>query len=342
MSTIVHRDEESANRFAVARVQEVLPWHQSIASALQNNAFDLSAALRRRVLQLSRRLHRGLSIEQALGDVDALAVLVPLSKQADVASLPQRIDAAVGDAIIVISQTIQPPRLRLSQLIYPLLILGLTGLVFMAYAIFLVPVFDSMFQEFDLELPWITNVIVSISRGLQQVLLPLVVGIVVLLSLALMFVIWRRYLSSDDGSRRQTWDHRRTAMAKLAWHLSLLLDAGFSRLRAIEIAGERVEHPSIRMQVEACRKAEQNASPESDNVPQVNGLLYQAMQLRDVGATVDLLRELAAIERERRQRVSTWATAWLTPVSVVIAGTLATTMLAALLLPLVSLISALS
>jgi type IV pilus assembly protein PilC len=55
-----------------------------------------------------------------------------------------------------------------SALIYPSAVLAIAGLVLMLILVFVVPAFQNIFASFGAELPWLTQVVISLSEAIQR------------------------------------------------------------------------------------------------------------------------------------------------------------------------------
>ena len=55
-----------------------------------------------------------------------------------------------------------------SALIYPSAVLAIAGLVLVLILVFVVPAFQNIFASFGAELPWLTQVVIALSEGLQR------------------------------------------------------------------------------------------------------------------------------------------------------------------------------
>ena len=55
-----------------------------------------------------------------------------------------------------------------SALIYPSAVLAIAGLVLVLILVFVVPAFQNIFASFGAELPWLTQVVIALSEGLQH------------------------------------------------------------------------------------------------------------------------------------------------------------------------------
>jgi type IV pilus assembly protein PilC len=129
-----------------------------------------------------------------------------------------------------------------SAMMYPLLIAGFSIIVLVALVVFLVPVFEKVFQDFGGELPAITKFTVGISDLLTQRWY-LVIGSVVGAVYA-----FRKWKSSERG--REQWDRfklkipwkigdivQKVCLARFSRTFSALISAGVPMLEAIEITG---------------------------------------------------------------------------------------------------------
>ncbi len=85
-----------------------------------------------------------------------------------------------------------------SALIYPSAVLAIAGLVLVLILVFVVPAFQNIFASFGAELPWLTQVVIALSEGLQHFGL----GVLVLTGLAAWWLkrrvqqrtSWRRHV----------------------------------------------------------------------------------------------------------------------------------------------------
>ena len=87
-----------------------------------------------------------------------------------------------------------------SALIYPSAVLAIAGLVLVLILVFVVPAFQNIFASFGAELPWLTQVVITLSEGLQRYGL----GVLALICLAAWWLkrqvkqrtLWRRHVHS--------------------------------------------------------------------------------------------------------------------------------------------------
>ncbi len=127
-------------------------------------------------------------------------------------------------------------------MVYPTVVLSFASLVLVFMLLFVVPVFQNVFDELNGSLPKPTQIVIALSHALRNywfVIFP-VIGL----------VIWsiRRAIRSEPG--RQRWDQfklripmkigdvvQKVALARLSRTLATLVAAGVDIITALEIAG---------------------------------------------------------------------------------------------------------
>ena len=144
-------------------------------------------------------------------------------------------------------------------MVYPLVVLCFATLVLVGMLMFLVPVFQKIFESLGGDLPTLTQYIVHASNGLRSywfIIFPLF-GLVIWA-----FMRWKK---SESG--RKVWDRfklripmtigqvvRKVAMARWSRTLSTLIAAGVDIVKALEITAQTsgnwvVEHETARLRV---------------------------------------------------------------------------------------------
>jgi len=129
-----------------------------------------------------------------------------------------------------------------TAMVYPGVIMTFAFIVLAALLIFIVPVFESIFADFDGELPLITKTTVALSEALQSRWYLFLAGGIGLV------VGFRRWKASDRG--RKQWDAMRLktpmkigpivqkiALARWSRTLAALTTAGVPLLQALDITG---------------------------------------------------------------------------------------------------------
>lgn len=147
----------------------------------------------------------------------------------------------------------------ISAVMYPLLVIGLAALVFLFLMLDIVPIFATMFVEFELELPAatlslvrISEVCVALTMGEQKWFLFGAVITVMAGLLLIRFVAgsagWRRFLGTAPlFGPIVTW----SGAAAFAQMLGVLLDYDIPLPRALELTSDAVRDGNVR---QACRR----------------------------------------------------------------------------------------
>lgn len=221
------------------------------------HARGLVAALR----AVQREVEQGMALSQAMaqhprlfGDLDVSLV-------------------AAGEAAGILPQMMEKlahtreknERLRAqlrAAMVYPCVVMGIAVLVLLVVLLHVVPVFEDVYRSFGAALPWSTQLVLGISRGLGQNALPLLLGAV---ALAMALRHWARRPQWQRAWQRRLLDWpvigsllRTSAVARWAHTLSSLLAAGVPLPEALPVAGQATGHALyIRISVHLQRRVQQ-------------------------------------------------------------------------------------
>jgi type IV pilus assembly protein PilC len=137
----------------------------------------------------------------------------------------------------------------ISALIYPviLLVVGMGALLFLTAKI--IPTFASLFSDFDLQLPLITQVLILVSNLIRKYLFLFVIVIVVIV-----FLI-RRYIKTPEGRRRYEnflfrlpvfgEFFRNLVIERFSSEMSTLIESGVPILYGLEISERSVNNLTV-------------------------------------------------------------------------------------------------
>lgn len=210
------------------------------------------------------------------------------------------LDQVLGRLSVTLERRVAVTSKIRSAMGYPIAVLSLTGLIVIGMLLFVVPVFVSMYDQLEGELPVATQVMVGLSsalRGNFLLILAAVVGLVV------GFRRWRRTEGGQD-----TWDRlvlqlpivgslvRRAAMARFARTLAVLARAGVPILDGLELAGRVVKNRCYVAAVERVsdlvRKGSPLAEPLEDEPlfpPLASQLVAVGEQTGELDTMLDLM-----------------------------------------------------
>ena len=154
-------------------------------------------------------------------------------------------------------------------MIYPAVVLSFATLVLTFMLLFIIPVFETVYEDLDGELPTLTQGVMAMSSALRAwwfVIFPLIgVGIFAL----------RRAKRTETG--RQMWDRiklripmkigdvvRKVALARMSRTLATLVAAGVDIIKALEITGSTAGNWVIEQSIARVRERVHEGAPIGD------------------------------------------------------------------------------
>jgi len=153
------------------------------------------------------------------------------------------LDSVLDRVAVQIEKEMKIKRRVKGAMVYPTVVLCFAFLVLAGMLLFLVPVFEGIFEDLDGELPFLTKIVVAASdvfRGYWFVIFPALGGGV---------YGFRRWKRTEPG--RQAWDRFKLAvpagigkvvlkvtMARFSRTLATLVAAGVDIIKALEISGQ--------------------------------------------------------------------------------------------------------
>ncbi len=230
-----------------------------------------------------------------------------------------------------------------SALMYPLAVMGVASAVVVLILVFVVPVFEEVFQSFGAQLPWATQAVVALSEGLSAS------GPWVAACLLLLVLLWQRFEGFRAGLqvRRDRWLLQwpllgsligTAVVARWAQTLSALLAAGVPLAEALGPTAQACDHAvyartTLRLQrlvAQGSRLSE--AMAQSGRFP---AMLVQLCATGEETGSLDvlLMRAGGLMETELEDRVN-GLSSLLEPLLIVVLGGLIGGILVAMYLPI--------
>jgi type IV pilus assembly protein PilC len=226
---------------------------------------------------------------------------------------------------------------------YPIIVLSVIGLIFIAMMTIIVPIFKKLFATLGGSLPAPTLVLVKISNALLSWRVAIIIAVIIAAFFAL-----RWWISTPSG--RYKWDGfkmripifgglvHKAAMARFSSTLASLLEAGVPALEALDIvanaAGNKVVGEAILSTKNAIREGKPFAEPmrEHDVFP---NLVVQMVEVGEqTGALDEMLRRVADFYRAEVDQTVDNLTSILEPLLVVFMGAIVGTIVICLYLPM--------
>jgi type II secretory pathway component PulF len=328
------------------RWENVLKVRQKFSAELDSMATDLPGVGRQQLRSLSRWFQGSAKFEDAILRPDVLAFCLPLvnsAEQGSITSSGMAQAARRGFCSVGRYQTVNRHLFRI--LLYPTLILFAACLLWIGFSFWIAPQFQEMFEEFGIELPRITRLVLWLAHAVRQwcwAILVFPVGV------CLCWILNR--VGRDRRPANQTWlDQRwmstRNAVASWAWHISLLLEAGLTQSAATRIAGTAAANSRLRrisFEVTGSRQLDALGQEQPFLFDPKFQLLDYAMRMPESPGKIALLREVATYYWDRNRNVGDWWVQWLVAVMLwcILAAIVITVL--SLFFPLVAIVSGLT
>lgn len=340
VSSLANDDQQALHRC----VSKVLEKRDILVPALDAFAEELPRGRSRRSLRtLVSRLRAGATVEQLCNPEDPAASWLPLLAGGAGS------DRLLCDLFVEASGENEIRTQWVRVVAYPLFVfLGSLG-VFAFLGVAVVPTFSSIFNDFDMDLPELTKVVLGASdmilRHPVSLALALLVGGASLYPAFRLFSAWglpgRVGNALTAGNSRQV-----TAMARFTRRLAEALDAGLPLPTALRLAG-RAEGRSNTRQValELAHDAQHETfdMKKSSWARRLPATVVHALQAGpDDKPSVPLLRQLAELYSARVRERCDWSTGFMGQLAIVAMGITVGAVVLALFVPLVELINGLT
>jgi type IV pilus assembly protein PilC len=230
-----------------------------------------------------------------------------------------------------------------SAMVYPGVIMTFAGIVLVALVVFLVPVFEGIFEQFGGELPLITKVTVMLSDFIIGRWYLLIAG-----GFGTVFA-FRKWRTSAKG--RDQWDRLRlrapfkigdivqkVALARWSRTLSALTTAGVPLLQALEItgktAGNTVVEKAMADVIASVKQGGTITAPLKNCAVFPNMVVHMVGVGEETGALDTMLNKIADFYEDQVAAAVKALTSILEPIMIVIVGGIVGFIVIAMYLPL--------
>lgn len=321
---------------------------REIAAALNQVSNGMPRQDRVSLRRLARWFSGNGGYEIAIRRPDVLAVCLPFI-HGDLSEKPGPADFqhAVRIGFCTMSRTMFN-RNRLQQLfLYPSIIVAAIAMLAVFFSVAIIPNFQSIFFEFELRLPRLTEIVLQIAlvvRSSWIIVLVCVIGLVG-------FVLLMNLLTSGRRNVAESWlDHKfkstRNAVAGWAWHMAMLHDSGLDRTSAIEIAGNSQNNLWLKS---ACQTWLRDRSASKDPYGSATApafdqrfhLIHTTLDIDNRAAQIELFKEIATYYTANNRTIVSWWASWLVSFLLFVLVNAIVLVVVALYEPMISLISGL-
>ncbi|MCU1405331.1 MAG: type secretion system family protein [Glaciihabitans sp.] len=230
-------------------------------------------------------------------------------------------------------------------MVYPLVVLCLMFVLVTVMLIFIVPVFQGLFDQLGGQLPVPTQVLVVLSDNIWWVIPTLVILIIV------GRVVWRRAVKNLEFLIRVDTIklklpvfgqlNRKVAMSRFARNLGMLLGAGVPILQALDVVAETTGNAKVSQVIgkvqEAVREGKSLSGPMSDNPEIFPAMVSQMLQVgEDTGQVETMLSKVAEFYDLEVETTTDALASLLEPLLIVVLGVVVGAMVVSLYLPMFS------
>ncbi|HVC14161.1 MAG TPA: type II secretion system F family protein [Acidimicrobiales bacterium] len=228
---------------------------------------------------------------------------------------------------------------------YPVVVVSVISLLFIAMMVLIVPVFKHLFQSLTAPLPVPTKIVIAISNTLASWHIGVVVAVLVLAVIGV-----RRWIATEEG--REKWDGwklrppifgplaHKAALARFSFTLSSLISSGVPVLEALDIVGRATGNAVMAKATteikRAVREGRSFADPMRTN-PVFPQLVVQMVEVGEqTGALDDMLGKAAAYYQGEVDQTVDNLSSILEPLLVVVMGGVVGTVIISLYLPMLT------
>lgn len=327
-----------------------VPVGEGLASLQETSS---SASLKKALLQMQKDIEEGLSLWKAMertGIVSAQTLaLIELGEQSG-----KLVDNMLVAAKQEEKQRIFKSKVR-SALIYPVFVLSLTLIVGLGVAWFLLPRLSDTFSQLDIELPWISQVLIGFGTLLQQHgtwAVPLFIGLLALVFYFLFVApktksIGQNMLFYVPGVKKLLFE---VETARFGYLLGTLLEAGLSITQAIDLLDRATTSKRYKLFYKYLHKSFEDGYGFKASLPKyrhANKLIPPAVQQMAIagersGALPETLTNIGKIYEEKSDITTANLQSVLEPILLVIVWLGVMAVAVAVIVPIYSLVGGLS
>lgn len=221
-----------------SQLEEHWDWIESqrapIANAIKQLADELSTSDRKILLHLADWFSRKASYQNAIRRPDVLSLCAALINTKD-ANGEQGITRAVRTGFSSIMRSRLTQSRRLAAFLYPSLMLFATISLVAFFSCFIIPQYESFFDDFGIRLPQATAAIIKLGAIIRTLLVPI---LLIAISFPLVCLFAMTSSKNDDDWLAIKLKPRNLTAANWSWHMASLIELGFGIPEAVRIAGQ--------------------------------------------------------------------------------------------------------
>ena len=235
-----------------------------------------------------------------------------------------------------------------SAMIYPIVVLVVSVVVVIILMTTVIPNFQESFATMDIELPWLTKLVIAVSDFMVENLALVIGGILVLVG-AILFG-----KNTESGKYFTSWLALKIPMfnnftvknaaAKFSMTMSTLIMSGVSVVESLEIVGDVITNRIIRKEIKGCREEVMQGISMSEPLEASEvfpPMLTHMMKIgEETGTTEQMLEKVARYYEDEVEEATKNLMTIMEPVMIIVLAVLVGGILGAVMMPMLSLYSA--
>ena len=300
-----------------------------------------NAVLRRTVAEIATKVEGGSSFSTALEEFPLIIppIMVHLVRAGETGGFLDRSLVMVADNFE--AETKLRSKVK-AALTYPVVVLIVALLAVAAMLIFIVPVFENMFDDLGGTLPAPTQLLVDLSHAM-----PIVLPILLVIGIA--FAIWWGRSKNTEAVRKVVDPlklkipvfgklNTKIALTRFTRNFATMLASGVPILQALSIVGATSDNYVISSSLQKVQDSVREGRPIGESLAQADifpDMLVQMVGIGEESGSIDaMLEKTADFYDDEVETMSSQLTAMLEPLMIVFMGGLLGFMIVALYMPM--------
>ncbi len=336
----------SDDQFLRERITAILEKRETLAPALTAFAEEMPLGRRRRELRgLAARLRNGVTVDELCQAKDRTTIWLPLMGGSSSLGTGRLLSDLFAESSRENAMRSQWTRL----FAYPLFILVASIAVLVFLTAMVVPTFGDIFDDFEMDLPEMSILVVSLSNEVRfhsGRLLVITAGCVLTVYVALRLLRALKFPGRILGALTKGNSRQLTVMVSFVRRLAESLNTGLPLATALRFAGQSSASPSLRREAATLAQDMETRRADSEQPRCPAGLppsVFYALHAGPNGEpSVRLLQEMSEIYAERVRNRFDWSTGFMPQIAILFVGLAVGFVVVALFIPLVELINGLT
>jgi len=232
-----------------------------------------------------------------------------------------------------------------SALMYPTVVFSVAGLITIFLIMFVIPIFKDIFSSFGAKLPWLTQMMITISDFLRTKILFIVPP------LALGVWLFKKWLKTEKGQEKVDDISlklpvfgillKKVAIARFSRTLGTLIKSGVPILQGLETVAKTSGNKIIERAINASRDSIKEGGRISDPLKKANIFPPMVIQMISVGEETggldNMLNKIADFYDQEVDTAVKGLTSMIEPLIIVFLGVVVGTIVIAMFMPMFSL-----